>query len=70
MARMRGVPILVGSSDSPPYCLVEGFTRCCAIAINARRGVRTEERFQVDLGISSRLGDWRLNDDLRRPNLY
>lgn len=61
--RMIGNPILVSETSRPPYYLIEGYTRCCAMLLNLRRGTLPIRRFPVLHGIGRALQKWHRNDD-------
>lgn len=51
-------PIAVGPSLDGPLCLVEGYTRCCAILRDCRAGLLQVQQVPMIIGITSRIREW------------
>lgn len=62
MQQMHGVPILVALHNTGPYYLIEGFTRSCAMVMQARKGKQTYETVPVIMGIGKDLTMWFLRE--------
>ena len=52
--KMRGFPILVAQRNEGPYCLVEGYSRCCSIL-----SLKSSNHVSVIVGVSEDVGRWR-----------
>lgn len=57
-ARIRGRPVLVGSSRSEPFTVVEGTTRLAAILLRSVTGNHVPVEIPAYIGIVPRLREW------------
>lgn len=55
---MVGAPVILGESNNPPYCAVDGISRICAMILLAREGKMPEEAIPVYLGTSPKVFAW------------
>lgn len=52
--------VAVSETESPPYRLLEGYSRACAMLILKKRGDFHEVNLPIILGVSPRLNEWEL----------
>lgn len=58
--KMQGNLVAVSETESPPYRLLEGYSRACAMLILRKRGQFHETILPIVLGVSPRLSKWPL----------
>ena len=56
--KMVGLPIAVGLSFDGPFCLVEGYTRCCTILRDYKDGTFQHRQVPFIVGVSERIVEW------------
>ncbi len=56
--KMVGLPIAVGLSLDGPFCLVEGYTRCCTILRDYKGGTFSHRQVPLIVGVSERIVEW------------
>lgn len=53
-----GTPIVLGETNNPPYCAVDGITRFSVMIMRQREGKLGMTEIPVILGVTPRLGNW------------